>query len=261
MILDLHILPTWFLILVLILISACIGSFLNVVIYRLPLMLDNENISLSRPRSACPSCKHMIAWYDNIPVISYFLLHAACRHCHQKISWRYPVIEFSTILLSLAVYFILGLHYQMLAGLLFTWWLIAMTMIDFDHFLLPDQLTLSLLWLGLLLNIQNLFSPLSDAVIGAALGYSLLWLINGLYKAVRKKDGMGQGDWKLAAAFGAWFGWFPLFYILAAASFIGAIVGLMAIINKKAKLETALPFGPFLCIGAWLWLLMGSSFV
>ncbi|MCD6046764.1 MAG: prepilin peptidase [Gammaproteobacteria bacterium] len=261
MILNLSILPPWLLMLTLILVSACIGSFLNVVIYRLPLMLDNENISLSRPRSACPNCKHMIAWYDNIPIISYFLLHAACRHCQQKISWRYPLIEFITIFLSLAVYFILGFNNQMLAGLVFTWWLIAMTVIDLEHFLLPDQLTLSLLWLGLLINIQHLFTALSDAVIGAALGYSLLWLINNLYKWVRKKDGLGQGDWKLLAAFGAWFGWMPLFYILTTASFIGAIVGLMAIINKKAKLETALPFGPFLCIGAWLWLLTSPTFL
>lgn len=257
-----NILPPWFFILMIILVSGCMGSFLNVVIYRLPLVLDNHpHISLSKPRSFCPTCQHIIAWYDNIPLLSYVLLRAKCRHCHTKISWRYPLIECITILLSLVVFLLLGPNNQMLAGLFFTWWLIAMTFIDVDHFLLPDQLTLSLLWFGLLLNIQALFSSLEYAVIGAVFGYGILWGTNILYLFIRKKDGLGQGDWKLLAAFGAWFGLEAVFYILAIAAILGTLYGIFAMLFKKAKLETALPFGPFLCIAALIWLLFGKTFV
>lgn len=250
--------PSWLFLITLILFSACIGSFLNVVIYRLPLMSEeNPDFSLSLPRSTCPTCQHLIAWYDNIPLISYlFFLKGRCRYCQKKISWRYPFIEGATILLSLIVYFMLGMTEQMLAGLLITWWLIAMTIIDIDHFILPDQLTLSFLWIGLLANLQDLFCSLNNAVIGAVLGYLLLWLVNTAYRFVRKQDGIGQGDWKLLAAFGAWFGWEPIFYILTIASFVGAVVGIIAVIIKRAKMQTALPFGPFLCFGAWIWLLI-----
>lgn len=252
----LHTVPDWLMELYLILVSACIGSFLNVVIYRLPqTILNNPDFTLWTARSFCPACRKLVRWHDNIPLISYFLLKGKCRSCQKKIPLRYPLIEASTILFSLIIYQVLGLNAHMFAALLFTWWLIAMTVIDFDHFLLPDQLTLSLLWLGLLLNLSGLFTPLEDAVLGAALGYVLLFAIDMLYFLVRKRNGLGQGDWKLLAAFGAWFGWIAIFYILAFAALFGAIVGISAIIFKKAKMETALPFGPFLCVAAFGWMI------
>lgn len=255
---SLQVLPHWFLTLMLILLSACIGSFLNVVIYRLPLILEEKsNLTLWRPRSFCPRCHHLIHCFENIPLLSFTFLKGKCRHCRAKISLRYPFVEMLTILLSLITYKILGLNTQMFAGLLFTWCVIAMTFIDIDHFLLPDQCTLGLLWLGLLLNVNALFTPLANAVLGAALAYLILWAINSLYHLIRKKDGLGQGDWKLLATFGAWFGFVPIFYILAGAAILGTIYGGTAILFKRAKLETAVPFGPFLCIAGWGWLLWG----
>jgi prepilin signal peptidase PulO-like enzyme (type II secretory pathway) len=236
--------------------GSLVGSFLNVVIYRLPLMLQDETLSLARPRSTCPFCHHGIAWYDNIPLLSYFLLKKKCRHCQHAISYRYPFVEAITILFSVIIYLLLGRTNFMLTALLFTWWLIPLAAIDLEHFILPDQLTLGLLWIGLFVNLRGVWAPLPDAVLGAALGYVLLWLINILYRMVRKREGLGQGDWKLLAAFGAWFGFIAIFYILAIAAILGAVIGAGGIFLKKAKLDTALPFGPFLCVAAWIYLLV-----
>lgn len=252
--------PTAFIVFIIALFSACIGSFLNVVIYRMPLMVDDmPGISLAKPRSFCPRCKHKIYWFDNLPIFSYLWLHGRCRQCRLKIPASYLMVECLTVLLSVVIYWRLGLTNQMFAALLLSWWLIAMTMIDLKHYLLPDQLTLSLLWLGLILNIHSLFTSLDNAVLGAISGYFLLATVNFLYRLLRKKDGMGQGDWKLLAALGAWFGWIAIFYILAFAATAGAVWGILAIFNNKAKLESSIPFGPFLCFGGLCWLLANPS--
>ena len=264
------------------LISLAIGSFLNVVIYRFPKMLEQgwyeecreflseeldknkvaetkEKITLSKPASTCPKCGHKIRFYENIPVISWLFLKGKCSSCQSKISIRYPLIEAATALLSVVIATKFGVTIQTLFLLILTWGLVSLTMIDFDHMLLPDQITLPLMWLGLLVNITATYTPLQDAVIGAAVGYMSLFSIFWLFKLITGKEGMGFGDFKLVAVFGAWMGWQLLPLLILMASFVGALVGISLMVFKNHQREQAIPFGPYLAVAGWITLIWGQS--
>lgn len=255
-----------------------IGSFLNVVIYRLPIMMerewkadcagyfpeanlktDDKVFNLVVPRSRCPQCNHLIGSTENIPLLSWLWQKGRCRHCACKISKRYPSIELLTGLLSLAVAYVIPFGWPLLFALLFTWVLISLTFIDFDTMLLPDQLTLPLLWFALLININGSFVGLTDAVLGAAFGYLSLWSVYWLFKLVTGKEGMGYGDFKLLAALGAWFGWQALPLIIILSSFAGAIIGIAVILSSKDKKSRPIPFGPYLAIAGWVYLVQGET--
>lgn len=218
-----------------------------------------ENITLSKPDSTCPSCGHKIRFYENIPVISWLFLKGKCSQCKNAISIRYPLVELSTMLLSLVIAHQFGATFETLLLLILTWGLICLTLIDLDHMLLPDQITLPLLWLGLLVNINGTFVSLTDAVIGAAVGYMSLFSVFWLFKLLTGKEGMGFGDFKLLALFGAWLGWQLLPILILMASVVGAIVGISLIVFKNHKREQAIPFGPYLAVAGWITLLWGEN--
>ena len=253
-----------------------VGSFLNVVIYRLPKMLEREwqqqaaelrgevipdlpAMNLATPRSCCPNCHHQIQAIDNIPVISYLFLRGRCRHCQTTIGKRYPVVEFITAALSGFVAWHFGFSIATVGALLFLWSIMALTFIDFDTQLLPDTITLPLLWLGLLFNINGTFVPLSTAVIGAATGYLILWSIYWLFKLTTGKEGMGYGDFKLLAAIGAWLGWKMLPLTILLSSLVGAIIGIGLIMFAKHGRNTPIPFGPYLAIAGLIALIWGEK--
>jgi leader peptidase (prepilin peptidase)/N-methyltransferase len=253
-----------------------VGSFLNVVIHRLPRMLERDwdlqcaelngqplpeqaTYNLLTPASSCPSCGHRIRPWENIPVISYLLLRGRCAACGAGISVRYPVVELVTGLLSLAVVWQFGPGLQALAALLLLWGLIALTWIDYDTQLLPDQLTLPLLWLGLLLNIDGLFVDIQTAVIGAAAGYLSLWLVFHLFRLLTGKEGMGYGDFKLLALLGAWLGWTLLPQIILLSSLVGAVVGISMILLGNLERQHPIPFGPYLAAAGLIALLWGEQ--
>ena len=262
-------------------VSLAIGSFLNVVILRLPKMLhrgwyqecrefladevkdvpakEEPIITLSKPSSTCPKCGHNIRFYENIPVVSWLVLRGKCSQCKSRISARYPIIETVTGLLSLVIASHYGVTLNTLFLLILTWGLIALTMIDFDHMLLPDQITLPLLWLGLLINVNEMFVPLEYAVIGAAAGYMSPFSVFWLFKLMTGKEGMGHGDFKLVAVFGAWMGWQLLPLLILMASAVGAIIGISLILLKGHNREQAIPFGPYLAIAGWITLLWGQG--
>ncbi|TAL58857.1 MAG: prepilin peptidase [Legionella sp.] len=258
--------------------SLCVGSLLNVVIYRLPLMLQAEwkqqccellaieqeeppKINLFFPRSFCPECKTLVKAWQNIPILSYLLLKGRCHQCHAAIPLRYPFIELLTCLLSLFATWHFGFTLQLPFMLLAIWLLIPLFFIDLEHQLLPDSLTLSLLWLGLIANTQNLFTALPNAVLSAAGAYLALWLFIKLFYLITGKIGMGNGDFKLFAALGAWLGWTCLPLILLLSSIAGAISGAIYLTwNNKSK-DTTLPFGPFLCIAGLISLFWGQTII
>ena len=262
--------------------SLMIGSFLNVVIYRLPKMLEQgwkrecrefladelvksrkletcDDMTLSTPSSSCPSCQHKIRFYENIPVISWLFLRGKCSQCQNKITLRYPLVEIATALLSVLIAANFGVTLTTLFLLVLTWGLICLTLIDFDHMLLPDQITLPLLWLGLLVNINGAIVPLADAVIGAVVGYMSLYSIFWLFKLITGKEGMGHGDFKLLALFGAWLGWQLLPLLILMASAVGAIIGISLMVFKNHQREQAIPFGPYLAVAGFITLLWGNS--
>ena len=263
------------------LLSLIVGSFLNVVIFRIPKMMEYTwyqdsrefladevanikpknlpQVTLSKPDSTCPKCDHKIRFYENIPVLSWLFLKGKCSQCKNKISARYPLIEITTMLLSLIAAHHFGATITTLWILVLTWCLISLTMIDFDHMLLPDQITLPLLWLGLLININGTIVPLSDAVIGAAAGYMSLYSVFWLFKAITGKEGMGYGDFKLFAVFGAWVGWQLLPLLILMASVVGAIVGIALMLFKNHQREQGIPFGPYLAVAGWITLLWGDG--
>lgn len=252
-----------------------IGSFLNVVIHRLPIMMQRESdnyvahesgkplphterYNLMVPRSACPQCKHQIGALENVPVLSYLALRGKCAACKAPISMRYPLVEMLTGALSALLIWHFGSGWVGLASLVFVYLLIAMTFIDADTQLLPDDLTLPLLWIGLLLNLSGLFVPLQDAVIGAAAGYLSLWAIYWVFKLLTGKEGMGYGDFKLLAALGAWLGWKMLPIIILFASLVGAAVGIALIVFTRRARDNPIPFGPYLAAAGLLALLYGK---
>lgn len=260
------------------LLGLIIGSFLNVVIYRLPIMLEHlwqrqceelnhqpaaetptgEPFNLVYPGSRCQHCQHAIRAFENIPVLSFLWLRGKCAACGKAISWRYPGVELLTGILSLAVAWRLGISPAALAALFLTWALIALAFIDYDRQILPDDITLPLLWAGLLLNTFGLFVPLSSAVIGAAAGYGSLWLVYQLFRFVTGKEGMGFGDFKLFAALGAWLGWQQLPLIILLSSFVGAVIGIVFIALFRRDRRLPIPFGPFLCVAGWVALMWGD---
>ncbi|EPC4027501.1 prepilin peptidase [Aeromonas salmonicida] len=259
--------------------SLMIGSFLNVVIHRLPIMLErewqaeyrsyfssdtpqpeaDERYNLMVPRSCCPHCNHPITTLENIPLLSWLWLKGRCRGCQAAISARYPLVELLTALLSVAVAMTLTPGWGTLAALLLTWVLVALTFIDLDKMLLPDQLTLPLLWGGLLFNLLGGFVSLGDAVIGAMAGYLVLWSLYWAFKLLTGKEGMGYGDFKLLAALGAWLGWQALPIVLLLSSLVGAIFGIGLILLRNHHQSKPIPFGPYLAIAGWIALLWGDS--
>ena len=267
----------WLLPLCLLLLGLVVGSFLNVVIYRLPLMMESRwrkdccellemkaepastPLTLATPNSHCPQCEAPIRPWQNIPVVSYLLLGGKCANCGVPISARYPAVELFTGLATvlLSVYF--ELSPALLGAILLTWSLIALTAIDFDHQLLPDDITLPLLWLGLLFNIWGTFASLQDAVIGAMAGYLTLWGVYWLFKLLTGKEGMGYGDFKLLAALGAWLGWQALPLIILLSSLVGAICGIILMLVMGRGREIPLAFGPYLAVAGWIALLWGDE--
>ncbi|WP_409269443.1 prepilin peptidase [Massilia sp. BHUDP2] len=253
-----------------------VGSFLNVVIHRIPKMMQRESdnyvaqesgkepphtdrYNLMVPRSACPHCGHQITALENIPVISWLALRGKCRKCKAPISARYPAVELLTGILAGVLVWTFGSGLAGLATLLFLFLLVAMTFIDIDTQLLPDDLTYPLLWAGLLVNLHGTFVPLQDAVVGAAAGYLVLWSVYWLFKLVTGKEGMGYGDFKLLAALGAWLGWQMLPTIILLSSVVGAIVGISLIVFAKRGRDKPIPFGPYLAAAGLIALLYGSA--
>jgi leader peptidase (prepilin peptidase)/N-methyltransferase len=272
------------------LIGLIVGSFLNVVIYRLPIILErewrsqaadvlaggsasaeaaNERLTLSTPRSACPKCKAPITAWQNIPVVSWIMLRGRCASCRTKIPARYPLVELATAVMSAWVAWHFGFGVPAACALLVTWSLIALTGIDIDHQLLPDNITLPLMWAGMVASVAigpallGAALPVSpkDAVIGAAAGYLSLWLVFHAFRLVTGKEGMGYGDFKLFAALGAWLGWklLPLVLILSAAT--GAVLGILMIALRGRDRSAPMPFGPYLAAAGWLAMMYGDSLV
>ena len=253
-----------------------IGSFLNVVIYRLPKMMEREwhkgcqelqgieaepapRFNLATPRSACPACGHQISALENIPIFSYLFLRGECKGCHTKISLRYPLIEALTGVLLGLVTWKFGYSSMTVAAWAFTIALIALTFIDFDTQLLPDDITLPLLWLGLLYNLDTGFTDIHSATVGAVGGYLILWSVYWLFKLVTGKEGMGYGDFKLLAAIGAWFGWQILPAVILLSSLGGSIIGIGLIMLAKRGRNVPMPFGPYLALGGIAALFFGTQ--
>ena len=273
--------PTFYITLVFI-ISLMVGSFLNVVIYRLPIMMERswqhefqnyfqstqqstsidenlERFDLVKPDSTCPNCGHRIRAWENIPVISWLMLRGKCAKCSAAISIRYPLVELGTALLSIWVASFFGFGVASLVAVVVTWMLIAMTFIDIDKMLLPDELTLPLLWLGLIISLGEVFVTPADAIIGAAAGYLSLWSVYWGFKLLTGKEGMGYGDFKLLAALGAFTGWQGLPTIVILSSLVGAVVGITLILMKKNESSQAIPFGPYLAVAGWITLMYGND--
>jgi len=272
-----------------IILGLLVGSFLNVVIHRLPVMLhrswkddcleflfekfpDVLNASLSHatskahegynlvvPRSACPHCGHKITAIENIPVLSYLFLKGACRACKAKISVRYPLIEILSAVMATTVAWKFGLSFEALFAALLSWSLISLTFIDYDHQYLPDQITLPFLWLGLLINLNGMFTDIHSALLGTVGGYLALWTVFHIFKLITKKEGMGFGDFKLLAMLGAWLGWQQLPVIILLSSVIGSIVGIGLIVFKQHERGKPIPFGPYLAGAGWIALLWGKE--
>ncbi len=266
-----------------------LGSFLNVVIHRLPLMMKRDwrseceqmledepgpeaaignNYNLVVPRSACPHCGHAISAMENIPVLSYLVLRGQCSNCGAKISPRYPAVEFLTGIASLLVALRFGFGVELLAALLMTWMLVAMSGIDIDTFLLPDSLTLPLLWTGLVMSLFHgkveasvLFVDPQTAIIGAAAGYLTLWSVFWVFKLATGKEGMGYGDFKLLAALGAWLGWQKLPLIILLSALVGAVIGIAMIVLQQRGRQTPIPFGPYLAMAGWVAMLWGDAII
>ncbi len=258
-------------------VGAVVGSFLNVVIYRLPVMMqrewrhdclefleqssdtESEKFNLIVPRSRCGNCGHQITALENIPLISYLVLAGKCSECKIAISSQYPLVELFTAIVSVIVGWQFGVSIQTLAALFLSWCLIAASGIDIGHKLLPDNITLPLLWLGILLSLFGVFINLETSVIGVICGYLALWTVFMLFKVLTGKEGMGYGDFKLLAMLGAWLGWKPLFVVILTSSVVGATVGITMIVLKKIERSTQIPFGPYLAAAGWITLIWGDE--
>lgn len=258
------------------LLGLIVGSFLNVVIYRLPIMLERgwrreaidylelstepaQPFDLIRPPSCCPLCAAPVRPWQNIPIISYLILGGRCANCRKPISMRYPAVEALTAILSGLVVWRFGFTMQAGMALILTWALISLSLIDIDRQLLPDSITLPLLWLGLAISIQNVFTDSHAAIIGAISGYLSLWTVYKIFKALTGKEGMGFGDFKLLALLGAWMGWQYLAVIILLSSFVGALIGTMMIGFGTVDRARPIPFGPYLSGAGWLVLLCGED--
>ncbi len=274
----LHLIQTtpWLLITAAVLLGLVVGSFLNVVIHRLPRMLEQgwraecaelsgnplpsgETFNLVLPRSRCPHCGHPIRAIENVPVLSYLALRGRCAACNARISPRYPVVEALAGALAGYVAWRFGASAAAAGAMLFVWTMIALAFIDLDTFYLPDNLTLPLLWTGLLFNIGATFTDLTSSVIGAAAGYLVLWTVFWAYKLATGKEGMGYGDFKLLAAIGAWLGWKMLPLVILLSSFVGAVIGIGLIVLARRGRNVPIPFGPYLAIAGLIALFYGEQ--
>ncbi len=256
-------------------IGLLVGSFLNVVILRLPRMLERqwqaecaafmdqdpildqvstpqEKFNLITPRSHCPQCQHVIKAWENIPILSYVILRGRCSSCQTPIPKRYPLTEFITGILSLVIAWHFAPGWAAIAALLLTWALITLSIIDIDHQILPDNITLPFLWIGLVLSLFNVFTDSHSAIIGAVIGYMTLWTIYQSFKLATGKEGMGYGDFKLLAVLGAWLGWQHLLTIILLSSLVGAVIGIGMIIFRGHNRSIPIPFGPYLAIAGWI---------
>lgn len=274
---DYSALPLWLQMIAAGLLGLIVGSFLNVVIYRLPIMMERAwrqqcrelleapemeeegRFNLVVPRSRCPSCGHLIGALENIPVLSYLLQRGKCKHCGTAISARYPTIELLTALLTAAVVWHFGPTWQGAGAIALTWALVALTFIDLDHHLLPDDITLPFLWFGIGLSFFGVFTNLPSAVVGAMAGYLSLWSIYHLFRLITGKEGMGYGDFKLLAMLGAWMGWQQLPVIILLSSLVGAVVGISMVLFRGHDRNIPIPFGPYLAAAGWLALLWGDD--
>lgn len=254
-----------------------VGSFLNVVVYRLPKMMirdwkiqsremldlpaepQPETFNLILPHSRCPYCSHKIRAWENIPVLSYLFLGGKCSQCKSPISKRYPLVELACGVLSAFIAWHFGFGWQAGAMLVLTWGLLSMSLIDADHQLLPDAIVLPLLWLGLIVNAFELFTSLTDALWGAVAGYLVLWCVFWLFKLITGKEGMGYGDFKLLAMLGAWGGWQILPLTILLSSIVGAVLGLILLRLRNVETSTPIPFGPYLALAGWIALLWGDQ--
>ena len=256
-----------------------VGSFLNVVIFRLPLMLEREwrrqchellespvpshsdtaALNLWTPRSHCPHCGHVVSALENVPVISFLALRGRCSACRKPISARYPGVELLSGLLAVIVAWRFGFGPQAAAALLLTWALVALSFIDMDHQLLPDNITLPILWLGLGINLFAVFTPTHASVIGAMVGYLLLWSVYQVFRLATGREGMGYGDFKLMAMLGAWLGWKALPLTVVLSSLLGALVGVALIVLRGRDRRLPIPFGPFIAVGGWVALVWGED--
>lgn len=255
------------------------GSFFNVVIHRLPKMLQNswteqceelleitdrsdlKEISLLSPSSRCPHCARNIGWIDNIPILSFVFLRGRCRYCKTKISMRYPVVETLTALTFSAVAWTFGFSYAALAGIVLSGMLIPLIFIDIDEQILPDSITLPGIWLGLLINSMGVFTDLYSAIYGAVAGYVSLWLVYHGFRLLTGKEGMGYGDFKLLAMLGAWLGWQQLPLIVLLSATVGAVTGIVLLALQNKTRDTPIPFGPYLCLAGWISLVAGNDIV
>lgn len=261
-------------------IGAFIGSFLNVVIHRIPVMLERQwksecqellnpetdtpslpKYNLSVPRSHCPACNHQVKVIENIPIISYLFLKGKCSSCGIKISPQYPFVELLTAILTTFIMLKFGFSIQALGGVIFTWFLIALSGIDIKTQLLPDDLTFPFLWLGIIFNIFTTYTDLTSSVLGAIFGYLTLWSVFHLFKLITGKEGMGYGDFKLLAALGAWLGWQSLPLIILFSSAVGAVIGIFMIVSKLQERSQPIPFGPYLAVAGWIAMLYGNQLI
>lgn len=270
-------LPDWLLWLTVIYIGLCVGSFLNVVAYRLPRMMQQQEQAWARevleqpgthppaafnlltPASRCPHCGASIRARHNIPLVGWLWLRGRCADCGAPIAFRYPLVEAATAAASALVFAVFGPSWEAVWGLLLTWSLVALTLIDLEHQLLPDNIVLPLLWLGLLINLVGIFASLGAAVIGAAVGYGSLWSLYWAFKLLTGKEGMGYGDFKLLGAMGAWFGWAALPGIILLASATGVVCAGALMLSGRMQRHSAMPFGPFIAAAGWLALLLSGT--
>lgn len=270
---------SYYVITLLILLSLAIGSFLTMFVYRFPRMLfarwqkechtflkEHQTIpslpnpfNLAFPHSHCPHCQTPLKWFHNVPLLGFMLQKGHCTHCGKSISLDYPLIELLAVLLPLLCYLQFHQSIAFLAATLFSWCLLAQSYIDAKHHMIPDELTLPMVWFGLLINLHHTFTDIQSAIIGAIVGYIVLWLFAKLFYLIRKKEGMGYGDFKLFAMFGAWMGWQSLPFILLLSSFLGAVVGCCLILFKKRRHDVPFAFGPYLALAAWLNLVYGTN--
>ena len=270
--------PLYFIIFALVL-GMMIGSFLNVVIYRLPVMLEKEwhlqcnelleitseekpeteTFNLVLPASRCPKCQHKIRPYENIPLISYLALGGKCSSCRTPISFRYPAIETISGILCAAIAINFGFSWEAMWAMILTWSLIALTMIDYDHQLLPDNITMPFLWVGLIISMFTIFTDTQSSIIGAVMGYLTLWLVYQGFKLATGKEGMGFGDFKLLAMLGAWLGWQMIPAIILMSSVVGVVVGVSLILFKQHDRNQPIPFGPYLAVAGWICLMWGDN--
>jgi len=252
------------------------GSFLNVVIHRLPLILEDDwrrecaeaakaqsqpspRLTLARPGSRCPHCGHALRVLENIPLLSYLFLRGRCSACGAPIGLRYPLVEAATAVLSVLVVWRFGVSWESAAALVLTWGLIALAVIDYDTQLLPDAITLPLLWIGLLASLAGWFTDSRSAILGAAIGYASLWGVFQLFRMVTGKEGMGYGDFKLLALFGAWLGWQHLPQLILLSALTGAVVGTLLILLRRHDRQVPIPFGPYLAAAGWISLMWGDA--